>query len=286
MKEGMKKNIDRKKSTINEVVKLNGSPLFSFVEININELCNRVCQFCPRNDPKTYPNQNLHMSLETATKIANQLQEINFSGIVNISGTGEPLLTKHVVDIVSIFGQKNIHVEIVTNGDTLKKNNGKILIKQLYDAGLQQFVVSLYDGPEQVEYFNSLFENCGINDSQYTLRDRWYDESEEYGLLYTNRAGYIKNSLKKNEDTACYYTHYAMYIDWNGDILLCCQDMYNRTTKFGNVNDKSLMEIWLDPKLMEYRKRLGTGDRSLSPCNNCNANGRIFGENHKKVWSQ
>jgi len=286
MKEGMKKNIDRKRPTINEVVELNGTPLFSFIELNINELCNRVCQFCPRSDPKVYPNQNLHMSLETAGKIADQLRQIGFNGIVNISGTGEPLLTKHVVDIVSIFGEKNIHVEIVTNGDTLKKNNGKNLIEQLYSAGLQQFVVSLYDGPEQVEYFNSLFRDCGIDTSQYTLRDRWYDESEEYGLLYTNRAGYIKNSLKKNKDSACYYTHYSMYVDWNGDVLLCCQDMYNRTTKFGNVNEKSLMEIWRDPRLMEYRKRLGSGDRSLSPCNNCNANGRIFGENHAKVWSQ
>jgi len=284
MKEGLLKNIDRKRPTINDVVMLDGIPLFSFIELNINELCNRTCQFCPRSDPKIYPNQNIHMSIETARKIADQLHQLKFGGIVNISGTGEPLLTKHIVDIVKEFGEKNIHVEIVTNGDTLKKSNSGLLIQELYSVGLKQFVVSLYDGPEQIEYFDDLFEKCSIDKSLYTLRDRWYDETEEYGLLYTNRAGYIKNNLKKNTNSSCYYTHYSTYVDWNGDVLLCCQDMYNRTKKFGNINEKSLWEIWKDPKLIDYRKRLASGDRSLSPCNNCNANGRIFGENHAKAW--
>jgi len=284
MKEGMKKNIERKQPSINDVVVMNGVPLFSFIELNINEICNRVCAFCPRSEPDVYPNQNIHMDLEIAETISKQLQEINFKGIVNISGTGEPLLTKYIVDIVKLFGSKGIHVEIVTNGDVLTKKNGKALIKDLYKAGLCQFVVSMYDGPEQIEYFTNLFSDCGIENSLYTLRDRWYDESEEYGLLYTNRAGYIKNSLKKFKDSPCYYPHYSMYIDWNGDVLLCCQDMYNRTAKFGNVKEKSMLEIWTDPRLIEYRNKLANGDRSLSPCNGCNANGKIFGQNHANMW--
>ena len=293
MKKGMKDNIERKKPSINQVVMHDGFPLFSFIELNINELCNRVCLFCPRVDPKKYPNQNIHMSVELAENIANQLASINFKGIVNISGTGEPLLTKHIVDIVKQFGDRDIHTEIVTNGDTLVKKNGPELVKKLYSAGLRQFVVSMYDGPEQIESFSSLFESCGIDKSLYSLRDRWYDESEDYGLLYTNRAGNIgsehlseigKEKLIKSGTTACFYTHYAMMIDWNGDALLCCQDMYNRTIKFGNVADRPILEIWKDSKLMEFRNKLKNGERSLSPCNTCNANGQIFGGNHFKAW--
>jgi radical SAM protein with 4Fe4S-binding SPASM domain len=284
MKEGMKRNIERKQPSINDVVMLNGIPLFSFVELNINEICNRVCQFCPRSDPSKYPNQNIHMDISIAETISKQLKEIDFKGIINVSGTGEPLLTKYIVDIVKAFGSKKLHVEIVTNGDVLTKKNGKKILKELYEAGLCQFVVSMYDGPEQIEYFNKLFFDCGIDESQYTLRDRWYDESQEYGLLYTNRAGYIKNSLKKFKDVPCYYTHYSMYVDWNGDVLLCSQDMYNRTIKFGNVKEKSMLDIWTDQKMTEYRDRLAKGDRSLSPCDSCNANGRIFGHNHAAAW--
>ena len=67
-------------------------------------------------------------------------------------------------------------------------------------------------------------------------------------------------------------------------MLLCCQDMYNRTVNFGNVKDTPLIELWKDSKLMEFREKLKNGDRSLSPCDNCNANGLIFGQNHSNLW--
>ncbi len=293
MKKGMKDNIERKKPSINNVVMHGDIPLFSFIELNINEICNRVCPFCPRSNPEQYPNQNIHMSVELAKNIAEQLAGIDFTGIVNISGTGEPLLTKHVVDIVKQFGDKGIHIEIVTNGDMLVSKKGSKLIKDLYSAGLCQFVVSMYDGPEQIDEFNALFASCDIDKGSYSLRDRWYDESEDYGLLYTNRAGNIgfehlsdisKQKLMESGKSACFYTHYSMMIDWNGDALLCCQDMYNRTVNFGNVKDKSLVDIWTDAKLTEFRNKLKNGDRSLSPCSNCNANGQVFGVNHANKW--
>ena len=293
MKKGMKDNIERKKPSINNVVMHGNVPLFSFIELNINEICNRVCPFCPRSNPEQYPNQNIHMSVELAKNIAEQLADINFTGIVNISGTGEPLLTKHVVDIVKQFGDKGIHIEIVTNGDMLVSKKGSKLIKDLYSAGLCQFVVSMYDGPEQIDQFNTLFASCDVDKESYSLRDRWYDESEDYGLLYTNRAGNIgfehlsdisKQKLMESGKSACFYTHYSMMIDWNGDALLCCQDMYNRTVNFGNVKDKSLVDIWTDAKLTEFRNKLKNGDRSLSPCSNCNANGQVFGVNHANKW--
>lgn len=278
--DGLRKNIERKQPSINDVIMHDGFPLFSWLELNINELCNRTCDFCPRHDPKVYPNQNLHMSLETAENIANQLYDLKYTGMVNISGTGEPLMTKHVTDIVKFLTDKNIHVEIVTNGDRLKPK----LIEKLYTAGLAQLVVSMYDGPEQIDKFNNLFKECGIHESLYSLRDRWYPPEDDYGLLYTNRAGFLGKKLTEIEKRACFYPHYSVYLDWNGDMLLCCQDMYNRTVKFGNVKEKQLVELWKDSKLMEFRKKLKKGDRSLSPCSNCTANGLIFGENHAKLW--
>jgi len=298
MKKGMKDNIERKQPSINKVTMHDDIPLFSFLELNINEICNRRCPFCPRSNPKTYPNRNVHMDVGIAKSIAEQLKVLEFKGIVNVSGTGEPLLTKYIVDIVKEFGDRGIHIEIVTNGDVLTdvsapRERGQLLIKKLYDAGLKQFVVSMYDGPEQVESFNELFTSCGIDKNLYSLRDRWYDKSEDYRLLYTNRAGNIgfehlsetaKEKLMKSGKSACFYTHYAMMVDWNGDALLCCQDMYNRTVKFGNIQDKPIIDIWRDGKLMEFRNKLKRGERSLSPCNNCNANGQVFGFNHAEAW--
>ena len=148
-------NVKRKQGRINEVVIVNGTPLFSWVELNINELCNRSCVFCPRNEG--YPNTNVHMEVSLAEIIATQLDNLKFKGIVNISGTGEPLLTKHIADIVKPFGDRNIQIEITTNGDKLKPE----LIEDLYRVGLTQLVISMYDGPEQIDHFTNLFKDSG-----------------------------------------------------------------------------------------------------------------------------
>ena len=45
---------------------LESGPLFSWVDINPTELCNRTCSFCPRGID--YPNQNLHITEEVIEK--------------------------------------------------------------------------------------------------------------------------------------------------------------------------------------------------------------------------
>jgi|TARA_R110001583_G_scaffold57863_1_gene172869 radical SAM protein with 4Fe4S-binding SPASM domain len=271
-------NVKRKQGRINEVVIVNGTPLFSWVELNINELCNRSCVFCPRNEG--YPNTNVHMEVSLAEIIATQLDNLKFKGIVNISGTGEPLLTKHIADIVKPFGDRNIQIEITTNGDKLKPE----LIEDLYRAGLTQLVISMYDGPEQIDHFTNLFKDLGIRRDLYTLRDRWYDEQDDYGLMYTNRAGSLGSNFPTPKRGACYYPHYTIFIDWDGEILLCCHDMYNKTETFGNVNDLPLLELWKNQRLTHFRKKLKNGDRSESPCNNCSANGVVLGKFHAEKW--
>ena len=51
-------NLIRKSSYIDEVTFLENTPLFSWIDINITELCNRKCVFCPRINPEIYPNLN------------------------------------------------------------------------------------------------------------------------------------------------------------------------------------------------------------------------------------
>ena len=115
------------------------------------------------------------MDIELAELIANQLLNLGFKGTVNISGTGEALLTKNLVELVKLFGDRNILIEIVTNGDKLKPK----LVKDLYAAGLSQLVISMYDGPEQEKYFLDLFNKSKISKDLFTLRDRWYDKEED-----------------------------------------------------------------------------------------------------------
>ena len=277
--ESIIKNIKRKAKRTDEVqfVEVNGAriPLFSWIDINANELCNRTCEFCPRGH--NYKNENVHMALGLATEIAKQLEELEYNGTISICGNGEPLLHKDIIGLVNCF--KTLQVEIVTNGDRLNVE----LIKNLYANGLNFFVVSMYDGPEQIERNNKLFKEAGISEDQYTLRDRWHDENEEFGLILTNRAGIMKGT-KELSSTVCHYMHYSMQIDWNGDVLFCVQSIYDKSVIHGNLNDQSMLDIWSSKKVNDYRKKLEAGNRGHHPCENCDAMGIIHGYNHVQEW--
>ncbi len=279
MNQSTQLNIKRKSLYVDDVVLHNGKPLFSFIDINPTELCNRTCEFCPRHDSKLYPNQNLHMKIDVADKIREELEELNWVGIINICGNGEPLLHKDIVRLVSALGDK-IHVEITTSGDFLTTD----LIEDLYKNHLDYMVVSMYDGPEQINYFDELFNNSKIDKSKYILRDRWYKEDQDYGLMLTNRAGTFDWNKSIGINKQCFYMHYSMQIDWNGDVLFCIQDIYGKTRTFGNVNDKSLWDIWESKQMDKYRELLGEGKRIKSPCNKCDASGIIHGYGHYLKW--
>ena len=267
-----KLNIERKSSFIDKVSFYNDKPLFSFIDINPTELCNRTCVFCPRHDPKVYPNQNLHMEIDTAHKIRKELEGLNWNGSINICGNGEPLLHKDIVGLVAALGDK-IHVEITTNGDFLKVD----LIKDLYKNHLDYMVVSMYDGPEQIDHFTKLFDDSEIDKSQYVLRDRWYKEDEEYGLILTNRAGTFGWNKNIGIGKECFYMHYSMQIDWNGDVLFCSND-WGREHVIGNLLQQSLHDVWFSKPMNKIRKKLMKGDRSMSPCNKCSVDGSLFGK--------
>jgi radical SAM protein with 4Fe4S-binding SPASM domain len=279
MNAATQENLRRKSAYVDSVQMHNRLPLPSWIDINLTELCNRACVFCPRVDPDFYPNQPVCMTIYLAHKIANQLRDIGYKGVVVFCGYGEPMLHPDLLSIVSCF--HGLRVELVTNGDHLTPNK----ITSLMAAGVAYFVVSLYDGPVQMESMKVMFELAGCSDAHYLLRDRWHTEADAFGLKLTNRAGTIQVGKQDevNTEKPCHYLAYQMTIDWNGDVLLCPQDWHKRV-KFGNLASQSLVDVWQSPSMHKKRMRLIDGKRCEAPCKGCNTDGTLHGFNHVPVW--
>jgi len=278
------KNINRKKEFVDGHVQYceDGMPLFSWLELSPVDMCNRSCVFCPRNDKTIAPNQRLYMSRKLYEGMARELGDLGYAGTIVLCGYGEPMMHPEINDMIKAFSEV-CNTEIVTNGDFLNVKR----IQEMYEAGCDKILVSMYDGPHQIEEFQKMFKKSGIPEDRWFLRDRWYAEDEEYGLKLTNRAGVIQIGEQPKVDITrkCFYTHYSMTIEWNGDVFLCPQD-WHRKVKTGNVLAESLLEVWRSKNLNKFRRQLGCGNRKAFPCNDCNAHGMLHGANHYAAFEQ
>ena len=157
------------------------------------------------------------------------------------------------------------------------------LVGELFAAGTSYVVVSMYDGPHQVEHFERVFD--GYDQTYYALRDRWHGPDEDFGLKLTNRAGTIDvgNQQPIDKTHLCYYPSYSMAVDWDGSVLLCVQD-WNKRLRFGNLHEDSLMEAWRSTSLYKRRMQLAKTGRCQAPCSSCNADGTLHGAAHAEAW--
>jgi len=267
----------------------NQVPTFSIVEFNVTELCNRKCVFCPRSDPKKYPNRRKFLEPSLYEKIMKELSEFDYSGKILYSAFGEPLLHKELERLIALSKQycPKSHVEIVTNGDfvTVKR------LHTLFDAGLDTIVISMYDGPHQIEHFTKIREAAGLRDDQLILRVRYLPPKQHYGIILSNRAGMIDLSeigvkpLAEPLKKKCYYPFYQLMVDYDGTVLLCPHD-WTKCFKAGDLKRQKLLEIWTGKALTCARKRLSNSDRNFEPCKVCDAKGTLMGGKHFEQWQR
>ena len=222
------------------------------------------------------------MSRLLIDKLSSELQKINYGGAVALCGYGEPLLHKDIIYITKKLSKVS-SVEIVTNGDVLTSK----MLKNLYSANVSRVLVSMYDGPEQIKKFKKIIKSSKVPEELVILRDRWYDKVNNFGVKLTNRTGTIKigNQVSNSTHTICFYPSYQFLIDWNGDVFLCPQDWQRRRT-MGNMMQENIFNIWVGKIITRYRKDLLKGKRISSPCNTCNAQGTLLGQNHAKIWRE
>ena len=194
-----------------------GFPVFTMIEINLLALCNRSCNFCPVSNKNFYQDfynndKTGKMGIELYEKLLRDLAQIDYSGIIMFSGLSEPLLHKKIYHFIRRSKEvlRKVQVEINSNGDVLNKKR----LEKLFNHGLNTLSISLYDGPQQIEYFNKMKEEVGLSNEKVILRRRYY-ENGNYGLTISNRAGLVNsNEFRSKGDKiveklplrkSCYY---------------------------------------------------------------------------------
>ncbi len=247
------------------------------VELNLTELCNRKCSFCPRSNPLVYPNRRRFMSLKTVKKIVHDLYECDYKGDIYLCGFGEPLLHPEIFNIINIIKKKlsSCYIEITTNGDFVDMN----FINKIKNK-IDNLVINCYDGEHQVPLITKLAEDC--NFKKFTIKKMWSPEIEKQYIqenILNNRGG-IVNVIKKTtfSQRPCYLPFYKTFFDWTGDMLLCCNDWQRKQKGLGNINTNSFYDLWNSLAISKIRHNLKNGKRIDMACTDCNACGNLIGE--------
>jgi len=231
------------------------------IEINPTELCNLKCTFCPRGS--FYPNQNLHMTLDTAKVIRAQLDEINYTGEVSITGRGEPTLHSQFDELCNIFiKDRSWKLKINTNG---KRFNDWLDTIWEFD----NIIYNCYEHTDEeaalvFEQFEPYQDKVRV---AYKPSDmEWFERQN-----FTNRAGsFATNHMPDN--LGCDNPFVKMFIDWDGIYRLCCEDWKDKIN-MGNVFVQTIKDyINTNEQLSKYRIMLAQGKRDCGPCMNCSYN--------------
>jgi organic radical activating enzyme len=246
------------------------------VELNITELCNMKCVFCPR--AVGYENQNLHMSMETVDLIISQLDQIPNLKNIYFAGRSEPTLHNNFNELAQKFieyrdnHRPNLKLLLTTNGARVVRYHNTT-------SQFNQIAVSIYD--EEKERKASIKEkyknwpNVVIHDK----RTRKKPPSDGIWFTFNNRAGSVITQFTHHHTQDFYHPKLrlmcekpfdVLYISWNGDYNLCCND-WEDIQVLGNIYSESIFEYTnYNERLLEYQIMLAKGSRNISPCSNCN----------------
>lgn len=234
------------------------------IEIEINSHCNRACSYCPNVDQSRI--EQGVMSKELFHKILTQLQEIEYSGRISFSFYNEPLL---VQDLEYYAGQVKAYLPacnilIYTNGTLLTLPR----LEGLLSAGVDYFVITKHES-EKDYAFDQLYLSLPTEIVDKHIKYQSYKD-----LKLTNRGGLLPKIQKdvESKNLPCSIPLHMMTITNKGSVVPCFED-YHQVHSMGNIEQRSLNDIWNSSEYVILRKKLLMGFRKdYEVCSKCNRN--------------
>ncbi|MDY0116858.1 MAG: SPASM domain-containing protein [Sulfurimonadaceae bacterium] len=292
---------------------------FRKVHIEITNVCNLNCTFCP---PKTFANHT--MPLELFENINKQLAPITKELAYHLMG--DPLVLKNLVDYLDISAKYNLLVNITTTANNLKQELYEILahktIKQI-NFSINSYNANSHQKSLQ-EYLSPILGFCDFvlkNEKDFFINLRLWNFDEEQSAKAFNKEVLKTISLffdisidiealyrekPKNLRVARkIFLHFDDYFDWpsltspfvsetgfcygldshfgilsSGVVVPCCLDK-DAIITLGNINDSSIEDILNTPRAKAIMNGFKEGRVVEELCKKCSFRTRFDTQNEK-----
>lgn len=231
---------------------------FKKAYIEITNVCNLSCDFCPKTKRKPE-----FMSIELFQKIIHEIKP--YTNYVYLHVMGEPMLHKNISEFIDICDKNNIKVNITTNGTLIKTVGQKINSTEA--LRLINFSLHSFEGNTNTnninmdEYLKDIFEYIKTNTKINICLRLWNLGNEsiekndyilnkiknEFELDFNIEEKIIEGNGIKLKDNV--YLHQAERFKWpniNNKPYLDKGFCYGLRTQFGILVDGTVIPCCLD----------------------------------------
>lgn len=304
-------SFDTNRSCLGDVLPIDTPFRFT---IDISEVCNFKCSYCFRSENPSeswgYALKNEVMTMDVFKKIVVQIKQFpKHPNVISLSGMGEPLCNKNIVNMVKYLKEMGIKskIEIHTNASLIDEK----LAKEIATSGIDKMVISL-QGLDEIAYKKICNFNIDFDEFHKNLT-----------VLYENKSKHLEINIKivdaalrnKGEETLFYemfsgisdkiFVEKTMalwqeQIEYEEDVndksnkfgknfghIECCPiafvnltiapngDIYpccviNPPFSLGNIEQVKVVEAWRSEKRIEFLKDiLVHGRKCHSRCETC-----------------
>lgn len=277
--------------------------MFKKIYIEITNICNLKCKFCPDTNRKKE-----YMDLEKFEEIIKKVH--NHTNLVCLHVKGEPLLHKQLEQILAIIEKYNLKTNITTNGtlileklDILKKSkavrqiNFSIHSINQNNNLTEQYLNNIFQSVEQLPHIIISYRlwNKGNNFNIAKIIEEYYNINNLNEKLIQNSFVKLKDNIFINTDSEfvwpninatpriekgkCLALKEQIAILVDGTVVPCCLDN-NGDILLGNIFFETLEEILNNSKSLSIKNNFDKGIITCKLCRTCGFLQRL--ENKRK----
>ncbi|OQX15355.1 MAG: hypothetical protein BWK76_13300 [Desulfobulbaceae bacterium A2] len=190
--------------------------------------------------------------------VVKQLGDINYVGRISPHLYGEPLLDNRLPGFIAEtrLACPLANIVVMSNGDFLTRD----ILLSLVSAGMDEIYVTNYD----------LEDNSVVIALQKEFPDHVTMRNFK-NVDKRNKAGILDNVVKvQDNNRPCLRPSSQMVINWEGQVILCCNDYYAKHV-IGSVRDITLLNLWWSDELCYFKKILSQehGRMKVDICRYC-----------------
>ena len=223
---------------------------YSRVYVEITNLCNRSCSFCPgtKRPPRTMTGDEFRVICEKLRGVTDYLY---------LHVMGEPLIHPSLCDFIETASDMGYKVAITTNGTLLSKRHAELLASRIYKVNISLHSFEEGTNEEYIAYIESCLDFADKASEQgilVTLRlwNRGYDKGRNIDTLailrekfpgdwvYGERGARIRHRLHLEEGER--FSWPDMGADYLGERVFC----HGLGDHFGVLSDGRVIPCCLD----------------------------------------